>query len=240
VSQTPPETNTPFGSARNYPGAVGYHEQRRCFGGTDNKPQNFWATRSATENNLSYSITTRDDDATLTLTSGTVSLQSVGGLKFNSGVNANLQLSPGSGDPLTFLENLCDLSAFEVGQTLMIGAEIETPAGWAAAVVDSTTVLSVGGLGLSDDGGWAVGYASNERPTLFWRSAGARATATITNLAGAASSGSLVDSSRNVVVYELQCTAANTFKARAHLSSSAGTTYTGAWSAETDLSNSDT
>lgn len=63
VSKTPPEANTPFTGADNYPGAVGYHEQRRCFGGTDNKPQNFWATRSATENNLSYSIPTRDDDA---------------------------------------------------------------------------------------------------------------------------------------------------------------------------------
>lgn len=63
VSQTPPEANTPFSGADLYPGAVGYHEQRRCFGGSNTKPQNFWATRSATENNLSYSIPTRDDDA---------------------------------------------------------------------------------------------------------------------------------------------------------------------------------
>ena len=63
VSQTPPNANTPFAGANDYPAAVGYHEQRRCFGGTNNKPQNFWATRSATENNLSYSIPTRDDDA---------------------------------------------------------------------------------------------------------------------------------------------------------------------------------
>lgn len=63
VSQTPPEANTPFSGTGEYPGAVGYHEQRRCFGGSDNKPQNFWATRSATENNLSYSIPSRDDDA---------------------------------------------------------------------------------------------------------------------------------------------------------------------------------
>lgn len=63
VSQTPPEANTPFAGANDYPGAVGYHEQRRCFAGTNNKPQNFWATRSATENNLSYSIPTRADDA---------------------------------------------------------------------------------------------------------------------------------------------------------------------------------
>ena len=63
ISQTPPEANTPFTGTGNYPGAVGYHEQRRCFGGTNNKAQNFWATRSATENNLSYSIPSRDDDA---------------------------------------------------------------------------------------------------------------------------------------------------------------------------------
>jgi hypothetical protein len=63
VSQTPPMANTPFTGAGDYPGAVGYHEQRRCFGGTNTKPQNFWATRSATENNLSYSIPSRDDDA---------------------------------------------------------------------------------------------------------------------------------------------------------------------------------
>lgn len=63
VSQTPPEANTPFTGANNYPGAVGYHEQRRCFGGTNSKPQNFWATKSATENNLSYSIPSKGDDA---------------------------------------------------------------------------------------------------------------------------------------------------------------------------------
>ena len=63
VSQTPPESNAPFTGANNYPGAVGYHEQRRCFGATNTKTQNFWATRSATENNLSYSIPSRDDDA---------------------------------------------------------------------------------------------------------------------------------------------------------------------------------
>lgn len=63
VSNTPPEANNPFSGADNYPSAVGYFEQRRCFAGTNNKPQNFWATRSATESNLSYSIPTRDDDA---------------------------------------------------------------------------------------------------------------------------------------------------------------------------------
>lgn len=63
VSKTPAIPNTPFASASNYPGAVGYYEGRRAFAGTDNKPQNYWLTRSGTESNLSYSIPTRDDDA---------------------------------------------------------------------------------------------------------------------------------------------------------------------------------
>jgi hypothetical protein len=63
ISTTPPNASAPFETASNYPGAIGYHDQRRCFGGTDNAPQNFWATRSATEANLSYSIPTRDNDA---------------------------------------------------------------------------------------------------------------------------------------------------------------------------------
>ncbi|QII84174.1 hypothetical protein G3T20_05330 [Bordetella hinzii] len=63
ISQTPPENKNPFNAANEYPGTVGYYEQRRCFAGSNNKPQNFWATRSATENNLSYSIPSRDDDS---------------------------------------------------------------------------------------------------------------------------------------------------------------------------------
>ncbi|MBS0323577.1 MAG: hypothetical protein JSR19_06965 [Proteobacteria bacterium] len=63
VSKTPPINDTGFNDAvGNYPGAVAYYEQRRCYGGTANKPQNFWATRSGTESNLSYTIPTRDDN----------------------------------------------------------------------------------------------------------------------------------------------------------------------------------
>ena len=63
MSRTPPENDTPFDSAGNYPGAVGYFSGRRWFGGTNNKQQNLWATRSGTESNMSYSIPTRDDDS---------------------------------------------------------------------------------------------------------------------------------------------------------------------------------
>lgn len=63
ISSTPPEAVNPFSGAGDYPGAVAYFEQRRWFGGTINKPQNFWATRAGTESDMSYSIPTRDDDS---------------------------------------------------------------------------------------------------------------------------------------------------------------------------------
>jgi hypothetical protein len=63
TTRTPPESINPFSGAGNYPGAVSYFEQRRCFGGTNNKPQNLWMTRSATESNMNYSVPTQDDDA---------------------------------------------------------------------------------------------------------------------------------------------------------------------------------
>lgn len=50
-------------STNNYPSTVTYIEQRRCFAATDSEPQKVWATRSATESNMSQSIPVRDDDA---------------------------------------------------------------------------------------------------------------------------------------------------------------------------------
>lgn len=63
ISKTPPEANSPFTGAGNFPGAVSYYEQRRWFGGTLNKPQTLWATRSGTESNMTYSIPSRDNDS---------------------------------------------------------------------------------------------------------------------------------------------------------------------------------
>lgn len=51
-----------FGQAGDYPGAITYFEQRRCFAGTVNKPQNIWMTRSGTESNMSYSLPTQATD----------------------------------------------------------------------------------------------------------------------------------------------------------------------------------
>lgn len=62
LSRTPPVYENDFTSANNYPGAVSYFEQRRCFAGTTNEPQKIWMTKSGTESNMSYGIPISDDD----------------------------------------------------------------------------------------------------------------------------------------------------------------------------------
>ena len=63
TSKTPPEDvyelNTGVGD---YPAACTYHEQRRWFAGTTGDPQTVWATRNATQANLTSSIPSQDDD----------------------------------------------------------------------------------------------------------------------------------------------------------------------------------
>ncbi len=49
-------------SGLDYPSAVSYFEQRRCFAGTTIKPQNIWMTKSGTESNMSYALPIKDDD----------------------------------------------------------------------------------------------------------------------------------------------------------------------------------
>jgi len=63
LSRTPPVESDPFPGAGDYPAAVSYYEQRRCFAGTTNKPQTLWMTRPGTESDMTYSVPTRDDDA---------------------------------------------------------------------------------------------------------------------------------------------------------------------------------
>lgn len=61
-SITPVNLENPFSGADNYPAAVGYMEQRRCFGGTNNNPQTLWMTNSGTESTFSYSLPVEDTD----------------------------------------------------------------------------------------------------------------------------------------------------------------------------------
>lgn len=49
-------------NAGDYPGAVGYFEQRRFFAGTPNLPQMVWATRPGTERDMSYTLPAKADN----------------------------------------------------------------------------------------------------------------------------------------------------------------------------------
>jgi len=63
TSKTPPEDVYELNTgAGDYPSAVTYHEQRRWFAGTNSEPQTVWATRNATQSNLTSSIPSQDDD----------------------------------------------------------------------------------------------------------------------------------------------------------------------------------
>ena len=62
---SPPENQTPFSGADDYPSTVSYHDQRRVFSATNNNPQSTWMTRPGTESNLSKSIPSQDDDSLL-------------------------------------------------------------------------------------------------------------------------------------------------------------------------------
>lgn len=63
TADTPPGSRNPFSGASEYPGAVAYHEERRFFGGSLNKPQTVWATGSGSYKNMNVSSPTKDDDA---------------------------------------------------------------------------------------------------------------------------------------------------------------------------------
>ena len=63
TTQSPPENIIALNRGHGaYPATTTYHEQRRWFAGTNNKPQVLWATRTGTESNLTSSIPSRDDD----------------------------------------------------------------------------------------------------------------------------------------------------------------------------------
>lgn len=62
LSKTPPAYDSVMAAAGDYPAAVSYFEQRRCFAGSINKPQNILMTKSGTESNMSYSLPIKDDD----------------------------------------------------------------------------------------------------------------------------------------------------------------------------------
>lgn len=62
MSKTPPRSEEVFSGPGDFPGAVSYFEQRRCFAGTNKEPQTIWMTKSGTESDLTFSLPLQEDD----------------------------------------------------------------------------------------------------------------------------------------------------------------------------------
>lgn len=62
-TDTPPNGNDPFVGTGNYPGAVGYYQQRLAFGGSDLNPQMVWMSKTGLFKNFGFSLPSKDDDA---------------------------------------------------------------------------------------------------------------------------------------------------------------------------------
>ncbi|MFO7287643.1 MAG: hypothetical protein C0P79_012380 [Gammaproteobacteria bacterium] len=60
-SRVPPENQSLFESAGDFPRVSTYFEQRRWFASTENQPQNVWATRSGSDSNMSRPIPPQED-----------------------------------------------------------------------------------------------------------------------------------------------------------------------------------
>lgn len=62
-TDTPPNGNDPFVGVNNYPGAVGYYQQRLAFAGSNANPQTVWMSKTGLFKNFGFSIPNKDDDA---------------------------------------------------------------------------------------------------------------------------------------------------------------------------------
>ncbi len=51
----PPQPRNPFIGTGNFPGSVGYYEQRRVFGNTNNKPDTVWYSKTGAQSDMSVS-----------------------------------------------------------------------------------------------------------------------------------------------------------------------------------------
>lgn len=71
--QQPPQQTNLFKLTGDYPGAIGFYQQRKVMGGSDREPDTWRASQPGDYNNFTHSTPTKDDDAiTATLTSGMV------------------------------------------------------------------------------------------------------------------------------------------------------------------------
>jgi hypothetical protein len=92
TSEAPPSTRNPFEDVGDYPGAVGYYEQRMVFGGSFNKPDTSEFSQIANQDNFNRSSPTRADDAI----TATLSSEQVNEIRYYVGQNDLLTFTSGS------------------------------------------------------------------------------------------------------------------------------------------------
>lgn len=150
--------------------------------------------------------------ATLGVNAAGATYASTGGVTHTLSSAAYWTVTPAGADATT-LNQVLDLATFVAGETLIFALELITPAGWAAAHDTTNTLLCVGNMA-SGQGGYAFEINSSERPQFAYWGKGATAGAAAVGTSG---SNFVREGERNVLLYELICTAVNTFKMRVHV-----------------------
>ena len=89
-TNTPVLINNPFPSAGNYPSTVGFVQQRRAFGNTDNNPVGVWMSSPGLYSNMNIHVIPQDSDAVIeTVTgAGVNAIQHILELKFMLALSA--------------------------------------------------------------------------------------------------------------------------------------------------------
>ena len=160
VSQTPPVKDTVMGSQHNYPSAVCYYEQRRCFAGTNLQPQNIWMTRSGTESNMNYAIPIRDDDRI----AFRIAAREASAVKHLVPVTNLLALTPSTEWRISSVTDVLTPSTVNVKPQSFIGANNVSP-----VVVGSTVLFSQARGGRIREMAYeyrAQGYVTNDLSIL--------------------------------------------------------------------------
>ena len=191
-------------------------------------------TASGFATHLGDTGSTRDESLTLQVTSGTVSWPAGAGYSATGTATAYLHRVPSGDEEVAFFESLFDLSAYEVGQSLLCAFDLTLPTGWTAA--QGTSSAMIFWCGDSSSSGWGIETSSGQTLRPHRRAQGA----------ASASGGSVIDGSftiadgRRTVIVQIECTAANVFQIRlCHSSDGAAPTLT-TWLTGEDFSTGGT
>ena len=134
TSISPPTARDPFDSANDQPGAVGYYEQRRVFGGSSNKPDTSEFSQVGNQSNFNVSNPVKADDAI----TATLNSRQVNEIRHYVGQNDLLVFTSGS----EWRVNAGSDNAFSA-DTIRQRPQSEWGASWRPPVLVGNTVLFV-------------------------------------------------------------------------------------------------